>query len=535
MFRAESQPNYSEALKPQEECGVTGIFSKSGRLVSTEIPTRQELIKNRGQDTSGMAVWLDGKLNSYTGPGIPSEVFPADFDFSKYNLVADRGIGHNRYATDGGNSKDDLSGAQPMVVEWNGRSLAIAYNGNLPERERRKLKDRIPEELPKEPNFDTADIGRAIITARGSTWEEKIENGLRGVVLAYSLTLLTDTGELFGLRCPAGTWPLWVGEGEDLILFSSETRIDKSPDIKWREVKPGELVKSTKQGVESSQIFPQTKEFRCALHDMYGARKDSIMAIRDGKPVTFEDFRREAGRTLARLYPFYDADTIIGIPETGIAIAEGYAEVLGKKATTDVIVKIDSWMNGKRAFIGKNDDEIHAVINGKLAYIEENKHKVEGKNVVLIDDSNIRGKSAGGHPLKNPDGTIPVEELSKRVFGYIDHIREMKPKRTDVIYALEKFVDGCDSGYFIIENQLVAVFRESDGEHRVLSEDEIAIRFGVDSVHYITAEALEETYQTVLGRRDVACTACMGGVHPLDQIENRPIFAPSELAHAAAD
>lgn len=531
MLRAETQPNYPETLKPQEACGVTGILSKSGRHVTQEIPRMQELIKNRGQDTSGVSVWLNGTLYFYTGPGIPSEVFPSDFNFVEHNLIADRGIGHNRYATDGGSCKDDLSGAQPMRIEWNGRSLAIAYNGNLPDRERQKLKDKIPQEVPKEPNFDTADIGRAIITAGGNTWEEKIQNGLKGVSLAYSLTLLTDTGELFGVRCPAGTWPLWVGEDEDLILLSSETRVNKSPDIKWREVAPGELVKVTKEGILSSQIFPKTREAQCALHAMYGARKDSVAMIKDGKLVTYEDFRKEAGRNLARLYPFWDADVIIGVPETGIAIAQGYAEVLGKETTTDVVVKIDD----RRAFIGKNNEEIHAIISGKLAYIKENEYKVRGKKVVVIDDSNIRGKSAGGHPLNNPDGTSPVDQLPKKVLGYIDHLREMQPERIDVLYALPKFVDGCDMGYYIRKNQLVAVLRREDGTYEELTEEQIAVRIGADSVHFLTLEGLEKTYETVFGKRDIACTACIGGKHPLDLIEDQPIVLSPQLAVAAAD
>lgn len=529
MPRAETQPNHSETLKPQEACGVTGIFSKSGKHVTQEIPQRQELIKNRGQDTSGMSVWLDGRLHFYTGPGIPSEVFHPNFNFVQHNLISDRGIGHNRYATDGGSYKDDLSGAQPMKIEWNGRSLAIAYNGNLPDRERQKLKDKIPQKVPKEPNFDTADIGRAIITAEGETWEKKIENGLRGVTLAYSLTLLTDTGELFGVRCPAGTWPLWVGEGEDLILFSSETRIDKSPDVKWREVRPGELVKATKEGVASSQIFPKTQEAQCILHLMYGARKDSIATIKDGKVITYEDFRKEAGRNLARLYPL-DADVIIGVPETGIAIAEGYAEVLGKEATKDVIVKIDD----RRSFIAKDNEEIHAIISGKLAYIKDNEYKVKGKKIVVIDDSNIRGKSAGGYPLKNHDGTLSVDQFPKKVLGYIDHLREMEPERIDVLYALPKFVDGCDMGYYIRKNQLVAVERKEDGTYEELTEEQIAVRIGADSVHYMTLDALEETYEIVFGRRDISCTACVGGQHPLDLIEGRPIVLSDELMIAAS-
>lgn len=524
MAKAEIRPTYSEIIKPHEECGVLLTFSKSGQHVSLETPRMLHHLQNRGQDTAGMATYVDGKLHIHKGSGLVNEVFTPEFDYMRYNMVSYIAQGHTRYATDdGGNNKDDMTGAQPMLVEWDGRSLAISYNGNLPDAERKKLKDRIPAYMPKEPNFDTADIGRAIVSASGETWEEKIENGLRGIILAYSITVLTDTGEGFGLRCPAGTWPLWVGEGEDLIIFSSETRVNKSPDIKWREIMPGELVKATKNGVVSKQIFPKIRESRCVVQDMYGARKDSEATIRDGEPTTYEDFRKEAGRNLGRLFPIHDADVIIGIPETGIAIAEGYAEVLGKEATTDVVVKIDD----RRAFIGKNDEEIHAIISGKLAYIQENGYKVRGKRVVVIDDTNIRGKSAGGHPLNGEVKVAAIDSVfvRKKVLGYIDHLREMGASRIDALFALPKFVDGCDMGYYIRKGQLVALVRREDGTYEELTEEQIAARIGADSVSYLTLEGLEETYKTVFGRRDIACTACIGGPHPLDIIERHEVFS----------
>lgn len=518
MSKAEGLPRYSEHEKPQEACGITAILSKKGLSIAEELAGMQKRLQHRGQDSAGISTFdsLLRRIGLHTALGLVDGVFPSGFDFISAGLSGDRGIGHNRYGTSGETAKDDALGAQPMVVGWNGRTVAIAYNGNLPESEREKLKTRIPADLKGGPNFDTTDIARAIVSAPGNRWEEKIINSLDGVLLAYALTILTDTGEVFGLRGPTGHWPLWVGENDDLIVFASETRVDENLNLRWREVMPGELVKATVLGVERKNILPPKRLFRCSLHDMYGAKPDSRITFRDGEPITYGDFRRYAGRMLAKEHPI-QADLYIGVPNTGLPIAEGYAEELGKEATPGIITK----KSDLRAFISKNNEEIKDLVSRNLAIKAENVAKLKGEIVVTVDDSLIRGISAGGDPL-NGDGE--EEHPIKRAKGYNCLLREAGAVAVHNLFALPRFVNGCDMGYYIRKGQLVALVKRDDGTYEVLNEEAIATRIGADSVGFLSPEGVQEAYKWAFGKRDIACMHCMGQPHPLDIIEEVSVF-----------
>lgn len=502
LNRIELSPRFRENERPQEACGITAIFSKRGEMVSPLIPALQYELQHRGWDSAGMASFnrTSGKIEHYKNFGRVQEVFPDGFNFKEHHLLSDTAIGHNRYGTSGGNKKDEVTGAQPIIAEWNGRMIAIAYNGNLPEEERQKLKNRIPATMPQEHDFDTLNIAQVIVSADGNTWEERIKNGLQDIHLAYALTILTDEGKVYGLRCPTGTWPLWAGENEDIIIFASETRVERmlSP-MRWREVKPGELVKAASNGIVSEQISPELPLFRCALHDVYGAKPDSKLTDDE----LYRAFRWELGQTLAREHPI-DADVYTGIPESGIPIAEGYVSVLGREATSVFTLRDET-----RGFIAKNEDEINAVVSGKYAidYAEF----VKGKRVVEIDDSLIRGKTAGGDSLKGVKGVITLT-------------REAGAREVHFILALPKFVKGCDMGYYIREEQLVALKRREDGTYEELDEQAVAQIVGADSIYYLSVHGVKDAYEKTLGEREAACMACMGQPHPLNSIpENDPI------------
>jgi len=497
MVKTESYIPRPETEKIQEACGVTGIFSKIGKNISPEIASLQERLQHRGQDSAGIATYTDGKIFAYTGLGKVSEVFPPDFDFEKHNLFSYLGIGHNRYGTSGEGSKDDTRGSQPVIGKYVGRELALAYNGNLPDEVRQKLKQRLPEDL-QNSMFDTEDIANAIVSAKGDSWEEKIKTGLNGIDLAYSLTILTDDGRLFGLRGPSGTWPLWYGETDDKVIFASETRVYNKDNIKWKEVKPGELVEATKTGVLKKQIFEETQLLRCCLHDAYGARGDSLMT----EDISYGDFRRELGRQLAREHPV-DVDVIAGVPETGLVMAEGYAQELGKKPAI-LLTKNEEI----RSFIAKDLDQTSMIVHKKYSV---DKELARGKRVLLVDDSLIRGKTMGGYE-------------QKKLKGVVQRVREEAgASEVHLAIALSKFVDGCDMGYYIKKGHLVAIVKNERGEYQERSEKEIAKIVGADSIHFLSIDGIQEVYQKILGKKDVACMACMGQPQPLEIIKSKKI------------
>lgn len=499
MANSERSPYCPEVKKIQEACGITASFSKIGGLISPMIPSLQDRLQHRGYDSAGMATYTNGKINTYVGQGRVNEVFPANFNFGECGLLSDRAIGHNRYGTSGGDNKDDMRGSQPVVGEYRGRKLAIAYNGNLPDEVRHELKLRIPKEL-RDSMFDTEDIAYAIVSARGETWEEKIENGLIGIDLAYSLTILTDDGRVFGLRGPSGTWPLWYGETNDKIIFASETRVYNDEDIKWKEVGQGELAEATPNGVLKRKIFEEVPLLRCGLHDAYGAKEDSLIV----EGITYAKFRRELGRELAREHPI-NADLIVGVPNTGLVMAEGYAEELGRKSTVLIMKNGKNKESNYRSFIAQSLDKTIIIVDRK--YVVDDK-LARGKTVLLVDDSLIRGKTMGGDPEKG-------------LKGVIRRVREAGAKRVYLALALSKFLDGCDMGYYIKKDQLVAVMEDGRGGYVELSEWEMARIVGSDSVSFLSANGIKRVYEKILGKKNVACMACMGQPYPLDIIRSR--------------
>lgn len=500
--------SYQELERKQEACGITAAVSKRGVHIAPFIARMQVELENRGRDSAGISVFnsSERKITTYRQLGRPSEVLGSNFNFTEHKLYGDRGIGHNRYGTSGGDAKNDIEGSQPMHAQWKDRRLAIAYNGNMPESLLIKLRDKIKNSLGYIPDtkFDTQAILYAIVSAEGDTWPDRIRNALRGIDMAYSITMVTGEGNVYGLKGPSAHWPLLVGESEDAIVLASETSVGK--DMKWREVQGGELVEITPDGIISEQLFYPEREFRCILHDFYGAKRNSIMTIKDGKPIPYEDLRFKAGQLLAHEYP-READLYIGIPETGLDYVEGYVNEISKYSTPAI-----TKLNGDRSFMGKTEKEIHTVINSK--YAVWNSDMVRGKTVVTIDDSNIRGKTAGGSPLRDVFGNNGSVKEAK---GYVDLLREAGASRVDCLFALPKFVEGCDMGYYILKEQEVALAKDTNGKYIELSFLEIANRIGADSVYYLSIGSVKEAYEWV--GKDGICTNCVGGKHPLDIIE----------------
>lgn len=461
---------------PTEKCGVIGVVNKDGSSVFIPLVEGLDMLQHRGVDSAGLSYIEDRAIKIDKGLGRVREVFQHPC------RLPDRGIGHTRYGTDdSGGVKDGLSKSQPVFVEYKGRSLSLAHNGNVEDKLRLILRSRIPDDMDKGPELDSADIARAIIAADGNT-EEKIHNALVDVPLAYSLVILTDDGNIFGLRGPSGTWPLWLGENDKQIILASEDRVQK--DMNWREVKPGELVKVDKRNkITTQQLFEEVGLSRCALHDVYMAKPDSRF---EGN-TTYEEFRRELGRKLAHENPqFKNTDFIVGVPDTATPIAEGFTEEFGRKPDP-VLKKIDK----ARSFISKNLDEATRIANGKYEITDAD--AIEGKDVVVIDDSFIKGVSAE---------------------AVIKLLKEAKIGTIHLLFALPMFVEDCDQGAYIRKWLLKALNEDLS----VKTNEELAQELKVGSITFMTKEGLNRTYSKFFEKKDVACMACMGQEHPLQRI-----------------
>lgn len=488
--------------KLQEKCGIVAVLSKKGENVSHLLVNMLEILKNRGEDAVGISAFdsATARINSHRGQGTADVVFEK-VDFEDKGIASFAAIGHTRYTTE----KSDLgmsSAAQPVVVGYNGRKLALAHNGNVPEVFRERLKEKIPSNLNGKPDLDSADITRAIVASPGDSWENKIYHALYDIPSAYSLTMLTDEGEIYGLAGPTDMWPLWAGENDDLIVFASETAAGEGLELDWQKVEPGNLVKATSQGVEITPLLDSTFRFRCGLQDEYVAHNESRMGYMapveiDGiirsESYTHGQFRYSLGMELAKEHPI-QADYYVGVPSTGMAIAEGYCDVIGKtpinlfKDKTQ-IEKIGS--KRKRSYIAANKTQAETIAENKIQVRDD--VDVEGKVIVLLEDSVIKGT---------------VSSVSAR------KLYERGAKEVYILTILQPFTNDCDQGMVINKDYLVALEIDSNGNGRVRSNEEIAQIIKMTSFNTLSMEATRKVYEAGGINPEHLCFSCMGEPHP---------------------
>lgn len=482
------------------------MISKVGASVLRKQVEVQGLLQHRGYDSTGVAFY-DHRTNSIVvrkGPGLVTKNFPPDFDYEGNGMISDRSAGHNRYGTSEKNgNKDDISAAHPITSEYEGKRVAITYNGNLRPEMRAKVRAKIPADLLQEGSSDTNDIADAVVSAPGNNWPDRFRNSLEGVDLAYAMTILTGEGKLFGLRCPAGTWPLWVGETDTEFIISSETRVEKAfngKNVAWSEVKPGELVEVTPKGLIREQLFSSKFEAICSLHAIYGARRDSMMT-EDG--TTYGEYRRLLGEMLAEEHSIADVDLIVGIPDTALDIADGYADALGRTATR-AIKKRDSDDNGQeipRSYIAKDLEEAVRIVSVKFEEFDPEVYR--GKRVLFIDETMIKSTTSK---------------------GVIQKAREAGAAWVGFLTASDLFTEDCHDGYVILKQLLGALEKQPDGTYRKRTREEIGEFIGADYFNTGTLEGMKRVTEQVTGKVDGACFSCVGGGDPLEYYREKVLF-----------
>lgn len=483
----ECQPQSAVTEKQlhQEKCGITAWLSKTGLPVASTTLDMQDKIVHRGEDAFGVATISEsGSPIVVSRPGRVRDAFP----HASMLPVGDRMIGHNRYGTSG-----DVEQMQPVTAEVGGKWITIAHNGNIPDEYRALLKERIPEAFHDRLTFDSAEIAYAIAAAPGDSWPEKIANGLDGIPMAYSLTMLTDTGDIYGMVGPSGHWPLWLGENSEGIGLASETRAFP-PGTRVRQIKPGELVHITKEGATLQRLFlPVGQTARCSLHEVYGAKSDS----QRNEDETYGDLRYQLGRQLAkeqrekRLAIMGPDVVYVGVPNSGLLVAQGYADELGVELTD--LIQLNGHKKGRRerSFIAQTVDAMKQIAAEKFRLKKPS--RVKGKRVVMLDDSVIRGTTT-----TNLTANIKAAGASE----------------VHIISGLPPVLTSCDLGYNIKESQGLLALGE---DHSFRTREEMAAALGADSIYFISQEGLE----SVLGP-DI-CTLCLDGRRPDVQMVRMPI------------
>ena len=463
----EGQQEVSDKL--HEECGVFGMYDFEGNDVASTIYYGLFALQHRGQESCGIAVsdteGPKGKVNSIKGMGLVNEVFTEE---ALQKLHGDIGVGHTRYSTAGSSTREN---AQPLVLNYVKGTLALAHNGNLIN----ALDLRRELEYTGaifQTTIDSEVIAYHIARERihQHSVEEAVVSAMKKIRGAYSLIVMSPR-KLIGARDPYGFKPLCIGKRDHAYIFASETCALETIGAEYiRDVLPGEVVTITRNGILSNQemCLPKEQQARCIFEYIYFARPDSVF---DGIGVYHS--RIQAGRFLAMDHPV-DADLVVGVPESGNAAALGYSMESGIPYGT-AFVK-NSYVG--RTFIKPKQGNRESSVRIKLNVLKE---AVDGKRVIMIDDSMVRGTT------------------NDRV---VSMLREAGAREVHVRISSPPFLHPCYFGIDIpSEDQLIAHNR---------SVEEICRIIGADSLGYLKLNRLDEMVEGL-----PICRGCFTGQYPM--------------------
>lgn len=460
----------NETNKLHEECGVFGMYDLSGDDVASTIYYGLFALQHRGQESCGIAVsdtmGPKGKVISHKGMGLVNEVFTQEnLETMKGNI----GVGHVRYSTAGASTREN---AQPLVLNYVKGTLALAHNGNLINA------GELRHDLEYtgaifQTTIDSEVIAYHIARERlnSATVEEAVGRACRKIKGAYALVVMSPR-KLIGARDPYGFKPLCIGKRDGAYILASEScALDTVGAEFVRDVKPGEIVTITKNGIQSdlSMCLPREREARCVFEYIYFARPDSRI---DG--VSVYEARLRAGRYLAMDSPV-EADLVVGVPESGNGAAMGYALWSGIPYGT-AFVK-NSYVG--RTFIKPGQSSRESGVRVKLNVLKE---AVAGKRVIMIDDSIVRGTT------------------SDRIVGML---KEAGATEVHMRVSAPPFLWPCYFGTDVpAREQLIAYNRSVEDIRRII---------GADSLAYLKPERLEQMADG-LG----ICKGCFTGTYPMD-------------------
>lgn len=452
----------------KEACGVFGIFNPNGDDVAPYIYYGLSSLQHRGQESCGIAVsdtsGPKGNVDMHKGMGLVSEVFK---ESTLASLKGNIGVGHVRYSTTG---EPSLNNAQPLVLNYIKGTLALAHNGNLVNTE--ELRNELAMNgAIFQTTTDSEVIAYYIARERvhSATVEEAILKTAHKIRGAYGLVIASPR-KLIGVRDPLGLKPLCLGMKDDSYVLASESCALTAIGARFvRDIRPGEIVSITKDGLSSNYDLCQEKQAHCIFEYIYFARLDSTI---DG--ISVYESRIRAGAALAKAYPV-EADLVAGVPDSGVAAAQGFAEASGIPFSQ--IFYKNSYVG--RTFIKPTQKERESGVRLKLSVLEP---AVRDKNIVLVDDSIVRGTT---------------------IANLIHNLKQAGAKSVHVRICSPPFLYPCYFGTDVPSNrQLIA------SSH---STEEIRQLIGADSLGYMKIEDL----QTTVGDLPI-CTACFSNIYPME-------------------
>lgn len=448
-----------------DECGVFGIFGaeEAAKLAYLGLYALQ----HRGQESAGIAATDGVQFRVERGMGLVQDVFTPEVIERLPGFAA---IGHTRYSTAGDTS---LSNAQPLASDCNKGKLALAHNGNLTNalELRRSLEHR---GSIFQTTSDTEVIVHLVARSKVGNLGGAIADALGQVEGAYSLLILTRD-EIFAVRDPRGFRPLALGKLRDAWVVASETcAFDLIGAQYVRDVEPGEMLRISKSGLESIRFTPEKTHQHCIFEHVYFARPDSIVF---GRPVNAT--REKLGRLLARECPAI-ADIVVPVPDSGVPAAVGYAAESGIPFRMGLI---------RNHYIGRTFIEPEQAIRdfGVRLKLNPVRGLLEGKRVVLIDDSIVRGTT------------------SRKI---VRMVRDTGAAEVHMRISCPPTVSPCHYGIDTPTKIELIASRNS--------VDEIREFIGADSLGYLSLESLRAAVADTDGK---FCTSCYTGVYPTETIQ----------------
>ena len=453
--------------KPEEACGVFGIYAPEEDVAKLTYFGLYAL-QHRGQESAGIATFEGDKLHVYKNMGLVSQVFNEDI---LEKLPGKLAVGHTRYSTTGSSL---VANAQPIIVETNLGNLALAHNGNLVNVQ--ELRQHLSR---RNCNFAGTNDSEMIAIAiseevnQGKGWLEATISACQLCEGAYSLTIATPEG-VMGIRDPHGIRPLVIGilEGQPqrYVLASETCALDIIGAQYLRDVEPGELVWITEEGMASFHWAQQPARKLCVFEMIYFARPDSLV-----HDETIYNYRLRIGAQLAR-ESLVEADMVIPVPDSGIPAAIGFSKESGIPYAEGLI---------KNRYVGRTfiQPSQHMREIGIRMKLNPLKDVLQGKRVIIVDDSIVRGTTSR-----------KIVQALRDAGAKEVHMRISSPPVTHPCFY------GIDTDS---QDHLIAATK---------SVAEIAEHIGVDSLAYLSWEGmLKSTGEDI----NNFCSACFTGDYPI--------------------
>lgn len=454
----------------KEECGIFGIYGSKNPRIAQTVYFGLFSLQHRGQESCGIAVNNDGVFKSYKDLGLVNDVFTPNVieKLGEGNIA----VGHVRYGTTGGNER---SNAQPIVVNHIKGSMALAHNGNITNSYELRSEFEAKGSI-FHTTSDTEVISYIIIEERlnSKTIEEAVCKAMDRIKGAYSMVIMSPQ-KLIAARDKNGFRPLCYGKTAkgEYVIASESCSLDSVGAEFIRDIEKGEILVFGKEGIKSiKEHCDKEKQTTCVFEYVYFARPDSVI---EGKNV--HEARIKAGEILAKEHPI-EADVVVGVPDSGLDAALGYSKASKIPYGIGFI---------KNKYIGRTFiyPEVKSRMDKVKIKLNPIANVVNGKRIVLIDDSIVRGTT------------------SERI---VKLLRDAGAKEVHMRVSTPPFINPCYYGIDIdSKDNLIAC---------KYTTNEIAKKIGADSLGYLSLDGIKKI--GYVNEKSGFCIACFDGIYPTE-------------------